>query len=147
MLPLLAAATTLLLMGALEPLALLLGAALAVVGVLVHLVLRRTTSPVDEPVLRPQHRSQVTLDEAAQVLDLLGLDVAAEPWSLEDLRTGMEVELEHGRADPDTDVTGDDLLRTAKIALVHLNEIPDYYPRLAAMEAEGRAAWRRSPTG
>lgn len=49
---------------------------------------------------------------------------------------GLCSELQHGRVDPDTDVTGDNLVVTAKIALAHLNEIPDYYSRLAAMEAE-----------
>ena len=49
---------------------------------------------------------------------------------------GLGVELEHGRRDPETDVTGDDPLTTGKIALAHLREIPDYYTRLAAMEAD-----------
>jgi len=31
-------------------------------------------------------------------------------------------ELEHGLHDPSTDVTGDDPIRTGKIALAHLNE-------------------------
>jgi CBS domain-containing protein len=57
---------------------------------------------------------------------------------LEQLRIGMEVELEHGRRDPLTNVTDDDPLRTAKIALAHLRELPDYYVRLAAMEADER---------
>ena len=48
----------------------------------------------------------------------------------------MDVELEHGARDPDTDVTGDDPLLTGKIALAHLRELPDYYTRLARMEAE-----------
>ena len=47
----------------------------------------------------------------------------------------MRSELAHGRVDPDTNVTDDDLQLTAKIALAHLNEIPDYSTRLAAMEA------------
>jgi CBS domain-containing protein len=66
------------------------------------------------------------------------LDVLDEV-DLEQLRIGMEVELEHGRRDPLTNVTDDDPLLTAKIALAHLRELPDYYVRLAAMEAdEGR---------
>ena len=56
---------------------------------------------------------------------------------LEQLRVGMEVELEHGRRDPLTNVTNDDPLMTAKIALAHLRELPDYYTRLAKMEAAG----------
>ena len=52
----------------------------------------------------------------------------------------MEVELEHGARDADTNVTGDDALVTGKIALAHLREFPDYYTRLARMEAEAEAA-------
>lgn len=56
---------------------------------------------------------------------------------LNQLRIGMEVELEHGRRDSLTNVTDDDPLMTAKIALAHLRELPDYYTRLAMMEADG----------
>ena len=48
----------------------------------------------------------------------------------------MEVELEHGRRDPMTDVTHDDPIVTGKIAWAHLREFPDYYDRLDAMERE-----------
>ncbi len=53
---------------------------------------------------------------------------------------GLDVEREHGLISPDTNVTDDDPIMTAKIALAHLNEIPDYYTRLDLMEreAEGR---------
>jgi hypothetical protein len=40
-----------------------------------------------------------------------------------------------------TNVTDDDLLMTAKIALAHLNEFPDYYERLEEMEEEAKAYW------
>lgn len=56
---------------------------------------------------------------------------------LEQLRIGMEVELEHGRRDTLTNVTDDDPLMTAQIALAHLRELPDYYTRLAVLEAVG----------
>jgi Protein of unknown function (DUF5661) len=48
----------------------------------------------------------------------------------------MDVEREHGDRDPATDVTGSDPIVTGKIALALLNEFPDYYTRLAKMEAE-----------
>jgi hypothetical protein len=51
------------------------------------------------------------------------------------------VELEHGLCDPETNVTGDDPMLTAKIAFAHLKEYPDYYERLDAMEAEAEAYW------
>ena len=73
-------------------------------------------------------------DEARLVGDRLGID-----WSnvdLEQFRLGLGVEQEHGRVDPDTDVTHDDPVVTGRIALAHLNEIPDYYTRLEHMEKE-----------
>ena len=48
----------------------------------------------------------------------------------------MEVELEHGSHDPQTNVTNDDLIVTGKIALAHMKEFPDYYERLEKMERE-----------
>jgi hypothetical protein len=61
------------------------------------------------------------------------LDVAQElnidftKFSLNDFITGINIELEHGLIDPETNVTNNNLLLTAKIALAHLNEFPDYY--------------------
>ena len=52
---------------------------------------------------------------------------------------GMDVELEHGTHDLETNVTDDDVVVTAKIARAHLNEFPDYYSRLAVMESEAEA--------
>ena len=63
-------------------------------------------------------------------------------WSqidLEQFRRGLEVELEHGAIDPETNVTGDDLVLTGKIAWAHLKEIRDYYTRLDKMEAEAES--------
>jgi hypothetical protein len=57
------------------------------------------------------------------------------------LADGMNVELEHGTVDPDTNVTNDDEMVTLKIALAHLNEYPDYYIRLKKMEEEAEAFW------
>jgi len=63
--------------------------------------------------------------------------LCAAEVDLEQLRIGMEGELEHSRRDPLTNVTDDDPLMTAQIALAHLRELPDYYTRLALMEAAG----------
>ena len=73
------------------------------------------------------------LDEVAWIARVLGVSNEVD---VRELRRGMDVELEHGRRDPLTDVTGDDPLITAKIALAHLREMPDYYTRLARMEAD-----------
>jgi hypothetical protein len=75
-----------------------------------------------------------TADEARAIGDQLRIE-----WSqidLEQFRMGLEVEFEHGRRDPETDVTHDDPIVTGKIALAHLREIPDYYTRLSRMEKE-----------
>ena len=50
----------------------------------------------------------------------------------------MDVELEHGLHDPETNVTNDDAVTTGKIALAHLNEFPDYYTRLEKMEEDAK---------
>lgn len=78
-----------------------------------------------------------TPEQVVALAAQLGVTGEVDP---EQLRIGMEVELEHGRRDPLTNVTDDDPLLTAKIALAHLRELPDYYARLTVMEAaaEGR---------
>jgi hypothetical protein len=79
-------------------------------------------------------------EEAERIGGALGID-----WSLfdvEQFRMGMDVELEHGNRDTDTNVTDNDPLITGKIALAHLNEFPDYYTRLAAMEHEAETFWK-----
>jgi hypothetical protein len=84
-----------------------------------------------------------TSEEARSLGEQLGIDWTSSPFDVEQFRAGMDVELEHGTRDPETDVTGDDPVLTAKIALAHLRELPDYYARLARMEAEGEAAAAR----
>lgn len=78
-----------------------------------------------------------TSEEAKSIGDTLGIDW--QKVNLEQFRLGLRVELEHGTADPRTNVTNDDLQTTGKIAWAHLNEIPDYYTRLMAMEKEAEA--------
>lgn len=55
------------------------------------------------------------------------LNIDFTKFSLSDFITGINIELEHGLIEPLTNVTNNDLLITAKIALAHLNEFPDYY--------------------
>jgi hypothetical protein len=82
-------------------------------------------------------RTHFQPDEAAAIAEGLGVDLSKERFDLEQFRMGLDVELEHGLRDPETNVTGDDPVLTGKIALAHLREMPDYYTRLADMEAEG----------
>jgi Protein of unknown function (DUF5661) len=84
-------------------------------------------------------RTSFTLDEAREIGAEIGIDWATAPFDVEQLRMGMDVELEHGLHDPQTNVTGSDPVVTGKIALAHLKEFPDYYTRLKRMEAEAEA--------
>lgn len=79
------------------------------------------------------------LEQAAEAIDQMGIDLWSEGISLESVTAGMNVELEHGTRFPDLDVTQDDPVISAKIALAHLREFPDYYERLEKMEAEAEA--------
>jgi len=79
-------------------------------------------------------KRQMTTEEARSIGTQLGID-----WTqidLEQFRRGLEVELEHGTHDPETNVTDDDPILTGKIAWAHLKEIRDYYTRLDRLEAE-----------
>lgn len=84
-------------------------------------------------------RHGFTEEQARAAAAEVGLDLTTAPFDAEQLRRGMQVELEHGRRDPLTDVTDDDPLVTVRIAWAHLNEFPDYYDRLERMEAEAEA--------
>lgn len=84
-------------------------------------------------------KKKFTVEEARECGERLGIDW--KRFDVEEFRVGMDVELEHGRADDLTNVTNDDPLTTAKIALAHLNEFPDYYTRLMKMEKEAEAYW------
>lgn len=55
------------------------------------------------------------------------LRINFDKFTPEDLLRGMNIELEHGLISPKTNVTNDDIITTAKIALAHLNEFPNYY--------------------
>lgn len=84
-------------------------------------------------------KRRISLDEAKEVGAGLGID-----WNkidVEQFRRGLEVELEHGSLDPETDVTNDDMTLTGKIAWAHLKEFADYYTRLDKLEAEADAYW------
>lgn len=55
------------------------------------------------------------------------LDVNFDKFSPEEFLDGINIELEHGYVDSMTNVTNNNLILTAKIALAHLNEFPNYY--------------------
>jgi len=79
-------------------------------------------------------KREFSVEEAKAIGDKIGMDW--DLYDLEQFRRGLEVELEHGTHDPQTNVTNDDEILTGKIALAHLKEIKDYYTRLDKMESE-----------
>jgi hypothetical protein len=86
-------------------------------------------------------KAQFGAEQARAAGERIGIDWTTSPFDVEQFRMGMDVEREHGSHDRETNVTDDDVAMTAKIARAHLNEFPDYYTRLAAMEAEAEAYW------
>ena len=64
-----------------------------------------------------------SIDDAKRIGDQLNID-----WNVIDLNEfhmGLNVELEHGSKDTNTNISNSDPLLTGKIALAHLNELPD----------------------
>lgn len=55
------------------------------------------------------------------------LNINFNNFSFDDFKRGINIELEHGIINPITNVTNNNLEKTAKIALAHLNEFPNYY--------------------
>ena len=76
--------------------------------------------------------------DAQKVADAIGIEFDSVAFDLEQFTMGINVELEHGTRDPETDVTGDDAVTTGKIALAHLREFPDYYTRLDKLEEDAK---------
>ena len=65
------------------------------------------------------------IEDAIYVSNLL--DIKFDKFSIEEFLDGINIELEHGLVNPITNITNNDLIMTAKIALAHLNEFPNYY--------------------
>lgn len=84
------------------------------------------------------------------VLDLaekMGVDWSTARFNVDDLAEGIRVEYEHGSAvHPEANVTDDDPLATARIALGHLYEDEgkyyDYYDALKVIESAPAGYWR-----
>ena len=80
-------------------------------------------------------------NDAIYIANKLG--VTFNKFTVEDFLTGLNIELEHGKINPKTNVTNNDLETTAKIALAHLNEYDDYYNKdygLPALEKALKSA-------
>ncbi len=79
---------------------------------------------------------EFTIEDARRIGTEIGIEWDSSPFGVGQYLLGLEVELEHGARDAETNVTDDDDLTTGKIAWAHLKELPDYYTRLAVMEAD-----------
>jgi hypothetical protein len=90
-----------------------------------------------------------TLSEAIDIAKRLGVDFDKVKFTPEEYLEGINIELEHGIVDPDTNVTNDDPLTTGKIALAHLNEVAFYYNEDIGLEAWEHAieAFKGDPKG
>ena len=64
-------------------------------------------------------------NEIMMVAKYLNIDFSRFPF--DDFKRGINIELEHGKENTMTNVTDNDLIKTSKIALAHLNEFPNYY--------------------
>ena len=81
--------------------------------------------------------------EARRIGTEIGIDWDTSPFDVDQFRAGLDVELEHGTHDPQTNVSESDPIVTGKIALAHLKEFPDYYTRLRKMELEAEESWAK----
>ena len=88
---------------------------------------------------RDYPKKDFTIEEAVWIAEYLS--IRFDKFDVEQFRTGLNVELEHGRINPLTNITNDDPIITGKITLAHLNEYPDYYKRLTKMEEEAEKYW------
>jgi hypothetical protein len=84
----------------------------------------------------------ITSAIATTLANKVGLDLNKFPLKLWEF--GIGIELEHGKRSNLTNVTNDDLLVTAKIALAHIIEFPDYYQRLAILEQDAEKYWKKN---
>ncbi len=79
--------------------------------------------------------TRFTLAQAINLSAQLGVEYTKAGFTPEEFLEGLHIELEHGLVDPDTNVTNDDPLTTAKIVMAHLNENPLYYDDNIGLEA------------
>lgn len=82
---------------------------------------------------------KITLNEAKTIGNKLKINFKVIP--LNEFRDAMQIELEHGKHNKQTNVTANNLLMTGKIALSHILEYKDYYVRLFKMEEQANKYW------
>lgn len=80
------------------------------------------------PLLFKSQPQEFSREEAKEIGDEIGLNW--DETDIEQFAEGLKVEMEH------KDVTGGDLVLTAKIAAAHLREKPNYYSLLSLVEKQ-----------
>ncbi len=65
------------------------------------------------------------IEDAIYAANILGIKF--DKFTPQEFLAGINIESEHGTINPITNVTDNDLIKTSKIALAHLNEFPNYY--------------------
>jgi hypothetical protein len=90
----------------------------------------RDWSALKEPGVQPEEATKI----------LAEVNATNMPVALDDFRTGLEVELEHGVVFPEFNVTNNHPIVTGMIVMAHFMESLDYYQRLDVAEIEGDMA-------
>jgi len=86
-----------------------------------------------------ESKKEFNQEEAKKIGEQLG--IKWDKFDIDQFIRGMNIELEHGSRDAETNVTDNDPVKTGKIALAHLKEFPDYYDRLKKLEKEADDFW------
>ena len=66
-----------------------------------------------------------SMDDVNYVASLF--KIKFDKFTKEEFLDGLNIEIEHGLINPETNITSDHVILTAKIVLAHLNEYPNYY--------------------
>lgn len=88
------------------------------------------------------HDGDLPAAEVVDVAEQLGIDFAMAPFTLDELKLGIEVEREQERlatmvGGAPTGSDGDDLAAVSLIAAAHLREQPRFYTYLTTAHAPG----------
>lgn len=84
---------------------------------------------------------KITKAQAERLGAYFQIDFQVVPF--EEWLIGLNIELEHGTKNTFTNITGNNLKSTAKIAIAHLIEDPRYYYYLKKQEDKREAYWKR----
>jgi len=110
--------------------------------------LQAGAEPEAQPEETPGEETEAAPFEITdELVDQLLTDLGDEVINIdrEEFKTGLKMEQEH------QDITNNDPMTTARIALAHIKEISDYYTRLIKMEADAKqeenGAEGEEPTG